>query len=121
MKAKLWECNNCWKYVIAWIIVKNKWVCNDCVNLPTVDDFKKTVVMPSFVKTVDEVMESIWEPVKRVTILMPPVHTASYLNHTRKIDYKSIMSGKRTIPYGDGYILKEDVINLFVGQLKKTS
>lgn len=121
MKARFWNCERCgWSFII-WVLMKNQWVCNICIESKlTVEDFKKTVVMPSFVKTVDEVMDSIWEPVERVSILMPSVYTASYLNHKRNINLNVIKKGTKTIEYRDGYILKEDVINLFIWQLKKT-
>lgn len=99
MKPVVWNCIKCWKEDIRGLLMKNEGRCSDCLLV------NETVVQPS---------------VERIVIIMPPVYSASYLNHKRKMDYNSIKKGTKTIPYGDGYILKEDVINLFMWQLKKT-
>ena len=102
MKAKQWTCNNCWKDVVLWILVKNKWRCNDCYTTKEqiVDDNNIVDCSVLINKKFEFKLYSVYE-----------------LNKKHRKDYNSITKEKICIKYNNWYILKDDIVRFIQDSL----
>lgn len=116
LKAKKWNCNNCWVEVLQWILIKNNWLCNTCNlqkdNSKVSDHIKWWEVKIKRVK--DKEIKVSWD-----TYNWLPLYTINYLNKSMKKDYNSIKDEKICIKYKDKYILHSDIIEQFKNGLDK--
>jgi len=106
LKIKEWNCSNCWVKVLKWILIINKWLCNECKNNKVINEDVKIIEDKDVeIETSD-------------TYNWLQLYTSSYLTHKLKKNYNSIKEEKICIKYKDKYILHYDIIKQFRDGLK---